>query len=67
MRDGWGYPADLTSDEWREKLSQMIGAFEDASRFIDMDYQSLDEAKELIEHSKSGMQEFIDRFYDLWD
>lgn len=67
MRDGWSYPPDLTPDEWQEKLSLMIGAFEDAFRLIDMDYSSHEEAKELIDHSKPGMQEFIDRFYDLWD
>jgi len=67
MRDGYSYPPDLTSDEWREKLTVMIAAFEKAFRFIDMDYESHEEVEELIEHSKLGMQEFIDRFYDLWD
>lgn len=71
MRDGCSYPSDLTSDEWREKLTLMIRGFEDAHRLIDGKWGQWESArkkrKEVYLHSKLGMQEFIDRFYDLWD
>lgn len=71
IRDGCSYPPDLTPDEWREKLSLMIVGFEDALRLSDGDWGDWESArkirKELYQRSKLGIQEFADRFYDLWD
>lgn len=71
MRDGYSHPCDLTSDEWREKLSLMIRAFETAHRLIDGrwgDWESARKTREqLYQRSKLDMQVFVDRYYDLWD
>ena len=67
LRDGCSYPPSLTHDEWREKLALMIAGFRAADRVIDMDWDSVEEAKALVEQSKLGRAEFGEYFLDLWD
>jgi hypothetical protein len=54
-----GYPSELTEEEWADKLSKMINAFEKYENNYTMDKKSLEEIDE-------GLRLFAEYFYHLW-
>ena len=75
LRDeGMGYPAQMTPEEWAQKLGVMIAGFEAARELDDLDWMDIEgkdeQAKECerLNHAfTEGMKSFSENFFHLWD
>ena len=61
----WGYPADLTEEEWDVILGKMILAFETHKATQETDCCLADENEAKI--VKDGMDLFVKYYMNLWD
>lgn len=65
--NGYGYPADLTEDEWNDILGKIAEGFRAATDLYEVNYSNRDEAAKLEETFRIGMDLFSARFHSLWD
>lgn len=76
MKYQYGYPSSLTEKEWRQKLKEIIWAFEyyrDATETWFQDVKRVgsiqaDKNQKINERrAKEGLKVFIEHFRNLWD
>lgn len=68
MREnGFGYPADLTEDEWQDILLKIEDGFRAATDLYEMNYDGRKEADALEATFREGMDLFSKWFHSLWD
>jgi hypothetical protein len=68
MREnGYGYPADLTEDEWGQILGKIEDGFRAATDLYEMNYNDRDDADKLEATFRDGMELFSKWFHSLWD
>lgn len=71
--ENFGYPADITEEEWQEYLGAMIDNFNNARLYEEKASEEIDYKKALELSDKSreylicGMNMLRERFWDLWD
>lgn len=71
--ENYGYPADITEEEWCEYLDAIIKNFNDAKMYGEKASEEIDNKKSLELCNKSmecmacGMNMLRERFFDFWD
>lgn len=59
-----GYPGDISDKEWGAYLDSIR---EPLLRWVENEYENMDEYKKLYENAKEAMHKFAERFGNFWD
>jgi hypothetical protein len=71
--ENYGFPADITEEQWEEYLTGMIDNFNNARTYEEKASEEIDYKKandlytKSLEYLTCGMNMLRERFFDLWD
>ncbi len=63
----WGTPPEMTEEEWEQTLQEIIDGFEDGKKAIDLEFEDLEQGKQLKQNLHHSLELFNKHFFDLWD
>ncbi|KXB08130.1 hypothetical protein AKJ56_01790 [candidate division MSBL1 archaeon SCGC-AAA382N08] len=62
-----GTPSEMTEEEWERTLQEIIDGFEDGKKAIDLEFEDLEQGKQLRQNLHHSLKLFNKYFFDLWD